>query len=96
MAERIDDPAFDTVERREQLVRGLGDVLHGMLERAELMGGQLRFRSSIGRGSVTAPRRPPAASLSSAGPPGYGRPRSLAVLSNASPAASSSVSPSIR
>ena len=26
--------------------------LHGMLERAELMGGQLRFRSSIGRGSV--------------------------------------------
>ncbi|HWI10874.1 MAG TPA: histidine kinase [Burkholderiaceae bacterium] len=26
--------------------------LHGMLERAELMGGRLRFRSSIGRGSV--------------------------------------------
>ena len=26
--------------------------LHGMLERAELMGGQLRFRSSVGRGSV--------------------------------------------
>jgi signal transduction histidine kinase len=26
--------------------------LHGMLERAELMGGQLRFRSSIGHGSV--------------------------------------------
>jgi signal transduction histidine kinase len=26
--------------------------LYGMLERAELMGGQLRFRSSLGRGSV--------------------------------------------
>jgi signal transduction histidine kinase len=26
--------------------------LHGMLERAELMGGQVRFRSSVGRGSV--------------------------------------------
>jgi hypothetical protein len=51
--------------------------------------------SIIGRGSDTAPARPDSASLASAGPPGYGRPSSVAVLSNASPAASSSVSPII-
>ena len=49
--------------------------------------------SIIGRGSDTTPARPDSASFASAGPPGYGRPSSVAVLSNASPAASSSVSP---
>ena len=49
--------------------------------------------SIIGRGRDTAPSRPDSASFASAGPPGYGRPSSVADLSNASPAASSSVSP---
>jgi hypothetical protein len=52
--------------------------------------------SSIGRGSDTAPSRPASASRASAGPPGYPRPRSFAVLSKASPAASSLVSPRSR
>src|SRR5260221_1438553 len=53
-------------------------------------------RSSIGRGSGQAPGRPAAASRASCGPPGYGSPRGLALLSKASPAASSRVSPSRR
>ena len=60
---------------------------------------KLKSRSpecSIGRGNLTISGRPCSASCARTGPPGYGRPSSLAVLSNASPAASSSVSPSKR
>ena len=45
---------------------------------------------------VDARAGPVSASAASCGPPGYGRPISLAVLSKASPAASSRVSPSRR
>ena len=53
-------------------------------------------RSSIGRGKRKRPGRPWSARRASSGPPGYGSPSSLAVLSKASPAASSRVSPSSR
>src|SRR5207248_128270 len=52
--------------------------------------------SRIGRGNVKRVGSPWAASRSIAGPPGYPRPRSVATLSNASPAASSRVAPSRR
>ncbi len=53
-------------------------------------------RSVIGRAKRNRPGMPCAASAASCGPPGYGRPIILAVLSKASPAASSRVSPSSR
>src|SRR5260364_223196 len=51
---------------------------------------------NIGRGSATTPLAPDSASFETAGPPGLSRPSNFAVLSNASPAASSSVSHSVR
>ncbi len=51
-------------------------------------------RPTIGRGRKKRLASPRAASSSTAGPPGYGSPSSLAVLSKASPSASSSVVPS--
>ncbi|MCW0425299.1 hypothetical protein NB713_003242 [Xanthomonas sacchari] len=53
-------------------------------------------RSVIGRAKRKRPEVPCVASAASCGPPGYGSPISLAVLSKASPAASSRVSPSRR
>ena len=50
----------------------------------------------IGRGNRIASGSPSRARRSIAGPPGYPRPRNRATLSNASPAASSTVSPSTR
>ena len=50
-------------------------------------------RSSNGRGSGTREGSPDAASTSTAGPPGWPRPRIFATLSNASPGASSMVPP---
>ena len=51
-------------------------------------------RSSMGRGNSKRQALPAVASFASSGPPGYGRPNNFADLSNASPAASSRVSPS--
>ena len=50
---------------------------------------------AIGRGNGYASRDPVLAAASIAGPPGYGRPSRAAVLSNASPIASSTVAPRI-
>ena len=50
-------------------------------------------RPSIGRGNLKRPARPEAAARSTATPPGKPRPKSLAVLSKASPKASSMVLP---
>jgi len=50
----------------------------------------------IGRGKLKRVGSPSRANRSISGPPGYARPRSVATLSNASPAASSRVSPSRR
>ena len=49
-----------------------------------------------GLGRRKAPASPPSAQRSTCGPPGKPRPITLAVLSKASPAASSSVEPSRR
>ena len=51
-------------------------------------------RPSNGRGSANRVGSPPFAAASTAGPPGNGSPSNLAVLSNASPMASSMVAPS--
>ena len=83
---------------------GERDVVAGRLLRSQVVGGpRSSARSSRSRDRPSPPSpegigsrvgSPSAAIASSAGPPGNPRPRSLATLSNASPAASSRVWPS--
>ncbi len=84
------------VVARQPLVgaRGGHDPPRGRLQPAEAEVVRVA-EPGAGEHAVVAPSRPPAAAWI-AGPPGYGRPSSRPTLSNASPAASSTVCPSSR